>query len=108
MRAFLGTLQWFDLLQRCKLAVYQDVYDFARRNDEWTVVDVPASVITELICGIMLAPYWAFDMTTPHLDLVGATDAAHEFGYGAAIAPLSIEEIRKIARLDTKVWDHVT
>ena len=98
VRAFLGTLQWFDLLQRCKLALYQDVYAFARRDCEWTVTDVPISVTTELICGIVLAPFWAFDMTAPHLDSVGATDASTDFGYGASLAPMSPSKIRRVAR----------
>ena len=47
-------------------------------------------------------------MTAPHLDFVGATDASTDFGYGASIAPMSPSEIRRLARLDTKVGDHVT
>ena len=108
IRAFLGLLQWFDLLQRCKLSLYQDVYSFARRDGEWTVVDVPTSVVNELLCGLMMAPYWAFDMTTPYLNLIGATDVSSVFGYGAAIAPASTDEIRKLARLDAKTGEHVT
>ena len=59
VRAFLGALQWFDLLQRCKLSLYNEVYVFARRRNEWEIIDMPTSALTELICGVVLAPYWA-------------------------------------------------
>jgi hypothetical protein len=105
--AFQGTLQWFDLLQRLKLSMYQEVYGFAKRQPEWDVVDVPTDVLIELVCGVGLAPYWAFDMTVPHLPFLGATDASIEFGYGACVARMGVNKLREIARLDSKVGDHV-
>ena len=108
VRARLGSLQWLDLLQRCKLSLYDTVYAFARQRDEWTVVDVPTSVLQEMVSSIILAPFWDLDMTTPHLPFIGATDASTVFGFGASIAPMSLDEIRKIARLSTKAGDHVT
>jgi hypothetical protein len=87
--------------------LYKNVYNFARRSDEWTKTDVPLNVVVEMLCGVVLAPYWALDMAVPHLPFIGATDASTEFGFGACIAPMGLEQIRSVARLDAKIGDHV-
>ena len=72
------------------------------------MVELPVSVITELICSMVLAPFWAHDMTKAHLPFIGTTDASTVFGYGASVAPQNLNKIREIARLDTKTGDQVT
>ena len=107
VRAFLGTLQWYDLLERTKLAVYDEVYAFAASEPEAERRCVPTSCLCELLCGVVLGPFWGFDMRRPHQPLVVASDASTSFGLGVSVAELDVDRVRELARLDTKAGDHV-
>ncbi len=98
MRAFLGTLQWYDLLERAKLAVYDEVYAFAASEPEKVRRCVPAACLCELLCGVVLKPFWGFDMRRPHQPLVIASDVS--------VAELDVDHVRRLARLDAKADDH--
>ncbi len=107
VRALMGTLQWYDLLERTKLAVYDEVYAFAASEPEKVRRSVPAACLCELLCGVVLGPFWGFDMRRPHQPLVIASDASTSFGLGVSVADLHIDRVRGLARLDTKAGDHV-
>ncbi len=82
VRAFMGALQWYDLLERAKLAVYDEVYGFAAAEPQKERCCVPLSVLGELLCGVVLRPFWGFDMRRSHQPLVVASDASTSFGFG--------------------------
>ena len=107
VRAFLGTLQWYDLLERSKLSVYDDVYGFAASSPEAEQRCVPRTCLTELLCGVVLGPFWGFDMRTPHQPLIVASDASTSFGLGVSVTELPLERVRALSRLDVRTGDHV-
>ena len=106
---YLGVTQWFCLLRRLRLCVFDTIYHFCSgaRARDWKVVECPQSVLTELLVDACLFPFGAIDMTLPFLPFIGATDASTVFGLGATIAPLPISQTRLIARLSTKAGEHV-
>ena len=85
----LGTLQWFDLLNRGKFSFYSAVYRETRDHGDWTTRTLPVDCIRELLASITLSPFWGVDMRLSHLDFVAATDASSEFGIGGCIAKAS-------------------
>jgi len=105
--AFLGSLQWLHLLRRPLLAGLGASYTFAREATDWSRSVMPRSVRAELVGGAVLGLFWEVDMWQPFLPLVGATDASLEFGHGAAVAPLPVEEVEALARLAHKTGEHV-
>ena len=107
VRAFVGTLQWYDLLERTKLAVYDEVYAFAASEPENVRRCVPSTCLCELLCGVVLGPFWGFDMRRPYQPLIVASDASTSFGLGVSVAELGVDHVRRLARLDTKAGDHV-
>ena len=104
---YLGSLQWLHLLRRPLLSGLGAAYDFARDALDWRRVDVPRRVVTELVVGAVLGLYWEVDMCRPFLPLLGATDASLEFGHGAALAELPVEDLLSISRLSDKKGEHV-
>ena len=56
MMHVIGSLQWFDLLERSKLAVYRDVYDFERLPKPDLGRKLPLQVRSELQVSCALGP----------------------------------------------------
>ena len=108
--AHLGAAQWYDLLRRLRLSVFDQVYSFAAgaKAKDWTVQCVATAVIDELLLDAVLSPFGTVDMHRPYLPFLGATDASSSFGHGACVAELPANELRSIARLACKAGDHVT
>ena len=94
----LGVLQWYDLLVRCKLSVYDSIYAFVRRDGEHIEQSIPHQVMSELLMSAFLAVYWSVDITRPFLPLLCASDASTDFGLGGSVVKLPIEQIREMAR----------
>ena len=63
--AFIGVAQWFDLLRRLRLSVFNNVYDFASgcKAKDWLVFDIPPAVFSELLLVTVLAPFGVADMS---------------------------------------------
>ena len=59
---FLGVLQWYDLLFRAKLSVYDHVYQFVRDREDMVRRVVPIPVLRELLVATMLGIFWRFDL----------------------------------------------
>ena len=78
LAGYLGVSQWFCLLRRLRLSVFDGVYSFCSgvKTRDRTVVDCPADVLTELLADAALFCFGAVDMTVAFLPLVGATDAS--------------------------------
>ncbi|CAE7271224.1 UVR8 [Symbiodinium sp. CCMP2592] len=77
----LGVQQWFDLLCRCKLSVYDRVYSFVRDPLDTVRRKVPGQVLFELSVGLVLGVFWRLDLRREFYPLVSATDASTEFGF---------------------------
>ena len=103
----LGTQQWFDLLCRCKLSVYDKVYDFVKDHTDTAPRRVPGTVLFELAVGILLGVFWRLDLQRPFLPLLSATDASTEFGFGGSVARLPEGMIRRLARVSEKQGGYV-
>ena len=102
--AVLGVAQWYDLLRRLRLSVFNRVYDFASgaKARDWSVVDVSVDVISELLLDTILAPFGVADMSLSFLSLVGCTDASTSYGHGGAVAALEPARVKEVARLAVK------
>ena len=103
----LGVQQWYDLLCRCKLAVYDKVYEFVRDEADTAVKTVPKVVLFELCAAVFLGIFWRQDLQRPFLPLLSATDASTEYGFGASVARLPVPMIRRLARVAEKQGAYV-
>jgi hypothetical protein len=103
----MGSLQWFDLLSRSKLSIYNDIYDFAQLSGPSVPRTLPSGARSELLLSIVLAPCWSASLSREHLPFVSATDASTTFGFGACTANVSKEQIREISRFSEKRGDFV-
>jgi hypothetical protein len=102
----LGTLSWFDLLNRGKLSVWDDIYRFVDESSD-EVCALPASVSSELIACMSLSVFWSVDLSRDYLGLLSATDASTEYGFGISVCPVPIEDVRKLSRKAEKRGDYV-
>ncbi|CAE7038342.1 PDE9A [Symbiodinium natans] len=98
VQQLLGALQWFDLLVRPKLSVYSDIYSFTGLPNVNTLMQLPTAVLGELACSIVLGIFWRCDLRRPFLQMLGATDASVEYGFGASILKTSEQYVRQVAR----------
>ena len=55
--AYLGVLQWFDILQRGKFSFYTALYRETRVWDDWEERALPADLLREVLCGVLLGPF---------------------------------------------------
>ena len=108
--AYLGVAQWYDLLRRLRLSVFDRVYDFSSgaKARDWRLTEVPDAVVDELLVDMTLSVFGAVDMQRPFLPFVGATDASTVFGHGAAIAPLPLGVLRRLSTMTCTAGGHVT
>ena len=81
---WLGTHQWYDLLRRPLLSIFEDTYSFVRAEPALKAVPLPVAVRREILLAAVGCLHWNFDLTAPLSNIVGATDASTSFGLGAA------------------------
>ncbi|CAE7254004.1 unnamed protein product [Symbiodinium sp. KB8] len=68
---------------------------------------LPASVMEELLLGLVLGMFWLADLTRQFLPLVAVSDASTEYGFEASIARASVIDVRNLARLAEKRGSYV-
>ena len=73
---------------------------------DWTTVDVPTSMIGELILDRVLALFCKVDMQLLFSLFLGATDASTEYGHGGVVSHADIDTVRHIARMACKAGGH--
>ena len=97
---YLGVAQWFDLLRRLRLSVFDHVYAFSSGAlaKDWTEVIVPSEVIGEILLDMVFALFGKVDMQLPFLPIIAATDASTEYGHGGVVAHASVDDVRRIGR----------
>ena len=106
--AFLGTLQWFDLLERGKFSFYAALYRESADWNDWSPRRMPGEALRELACALILGPFWGVDMALPHLPFVAATDASSEFGIGGCVASMDCNAVSDVARFAERNGAYVT
>jgi len=96
--SYMGVAQWFDLLRRPKLATFERCYNFVGNATDWAPRAVPDAVMQELLVDAVFFVFGSIDMRQSFLPFVAATDASTEFGHGAVVAPLHVDDVRELAR----------
>ena len=99
VHSFLGKLHWNDLLNRCLLSCFADVYEFTQREQTSKVIQLPSSVIGEFALNLAIFPYWNVDLTRGWMDILPVTDASESFGLGLCVADIAPSYAREIASL---------
>ena len=105
--ALLGVMQWLALMARPFLSIFDNVYVFARRPEEKTIIDVPSGVMTELITFALLTPLLVADLTRVFHPLLAASDASPSFGFGASVCPITPSEAVELGSFSDKRGDFV-
>jgi hypothetical protein len=105
--AFIGFIQWFDLLCRPTFSVFDLVYAFVRSEPQGDVAPLSNDVIGELTLALLLAPFWEVDLTRGWSSVLGASDASTDFGFGVCAAKIAPSLSRRIGRAAGRGIRHV-
>ena len=103
-----GTLQWFDLLVRPKLAGYHSVYAFGRITPDDEAQSIPQDVLTEWCLSLLLAPAWIVDLTSLVSTDIIATDASTSFVLVVSHAHVDNATAEAVLSFDDKRGDYIT
>ena len=103
----LGTLQWFDLLNRPKLSVYSLVYKYVQSPRGAEFKGCFGDVMAEIVLGTVLGVYWRTDLTRSFIPMLSASDASTSFGFGVSVAPFPLDLLPAIARWSEKQGAYV-
>ena len=106
--AYIGVAQWYNLLRRLHLSIYDALYDFSsgEKAKDWTSDTLSDAIIGELLIDLILV-FCVVDMALPFLPVVAATDASTVFGHGGVVSNATVSEVMEIARLACKSGGHV-
>jgi len=104
---WLGIHQWYDLLRRPLLSIFEDTYSFVRAEPALKAVPLPVAVRREILLAAVGCLHWNFDLTAPLSNIVGATDASTSFGLGAATIETDTATAWGLARHTARVMDYV-
>ena len=107
LAAFIGFIQWFALLARPTLSVFDLVYAFVRREPQDIVAPLGEGVIAELSLALLLAPFWEVDLSRGWSSVLGASDASTDFGFGVCAAKISPSLSRRIGKAAGRGLRHV-
>lgn len=107
MAQYLGSVQWYDLLCQPKLSCYDEVYGFTRSEPQHAPIDVPSTVLDELLTSVALSAWWSVPLHREFAPFLVATDASTGHGFGGCVADATMDEVRAISRLCAKVGDSV-
>jgi hypothetical protein len=107
VNSLLGKFQWYDLLNRCILSCFHDVYEFVRREPPSSDVQLPSEVVGEIALNLVLFPFWSVDLTRGWIDTLPVTDASEKFGFGLCSAAIPPSLSREIASLPYDSDTHV-
>ena len=90
--SYSGIAQWFDLLRRLRLSVFDHMYGFCSGAlaRDWNLRPIPSEVLGELLLDMVLSLFGKVDMQLPFLPTIGATDASTEFGHGGVVAQADV------------------
>ena len=107
MSALLGHYTWFGLLARPMLSCFAEVYHHTRLEGQHSERALTPRSVAELLAFVTLLPLCEADLQRPWSDLIGATDASVDFGFGACVADCSPDRSRELGRLAERRGDYV-
>ncbi|CAE7942083.1 unnamed protein product [Symbiodinium sp. KB8] len=107
MNRALGVEQWFCLLSRPFFSVFNEVYDFVRREPPREQCTVPPSVCAELSVATFLMPLLGADLTRQFLPFLVASDASPDFGFGVCFMECSKSIAEQVGALAERRGDFV-
>ena len=107
VNALLGVAQWFALMARGMFAVFDEIYEFVRREPQDTPQLIPDSVAHELLVFMLLAPLLVADLTRQFFPALAACDAAPEYGFGVSVCTITDEEAQTLGTYAEKRGDYV-
>ena len=105
--AFLDFVQWFDLLSRPTLSVFDVVYAFVHSEPQDRVAPFSDGVIAELTWALLFAPFWEVDLSRGWSNVLGASDASTDFGFSVCAAKVSPSLSRRIGKAAGRALRHV-
>ena len=97
MAAYVGIINWHNLMNRPLYSCLDAVYTFARSEPQHTARLVGSDVLTELMHNLSLAAFWIIDLCRPWMPCVPATDASGSHGFGFCLAKFSPDAVRAAA-----------
>ena len=105
----MGVTQWFDLLRRLRLCVFNHTYSFSNgeKARDWSRRRLADEVFGELLTDGIIFLVGSVNMRLPIMPFIAATGASTVFGIGGAIADADRDDIRNIARMACKSGGHV-
>lgn len=106
LHSLLGVWEWFALLQRCFFSIYSEVYKFVQRESPHSVT-VPSKVLNELLVTLMLSPLLTASLDRLPLNLLVATDACPDYGFGVSACRCTNSEAARVCRMAEKRGDFV-
>jgi len=106
-QAWLGSAQWFCLLERWLFSCFFASYAFARHEPADCVCDVPLEVGREVQLFVSLAPFLTLPLDREIHPGIIASDATPDFGFGVATVGCTVDEARELCRLAEKRGDFV-
>eukprot|EP00439_Symbiodinium_sp_Y106_P032149 s3415_g3.t2 len=107
LHALLGVWEWFSLLQRSFFSIYSGSYSFVQQQPESESVTVPDIVLNEFLATFLLAPLLSAGLDRVPLDMLIATDASPEFGFGVCTCPCSPAVAASVCRMAERRGDFV-
>ena len=102
VQQILSTLQWYDLIFRAKLSVYQHICGFTNGGQDKRGKNIPSRVLGELVLSALLAIFWSADLRRSLLPLICCSDASSSLGFCGSILKTSDDVVQKLARLALK------
>jgi hypothetical protein len=107
--SYLGVTQWYNLLRRLRLCVFDNTYAFSNgdKAKDWVQQLLSDGVFAELMMDGVFFLFGTVNMRLPFMDFIAATDASTCYGIGGTIAKADAEDIRNIARMACKSGGHV-
>ena len=72
-----------------------------------TVRELPLPVRQKSICGLLLWPAWSFDLIHKYADIVVASDASQDFGFGVSVCKAPCALVISIGRLSERRGEYV-
>ena len=88
-------------------AIFDCVYEYARRESRNVPQRVPDLVIDELLAIAVLAPLLIADLTRLFYPLLVATDTSPSHGFGASVCPITENVAADVWRFSDRRGDFV-
>ena len=89
--------QWFAILARPTFSIFDEIYAFVRDPTD-TPVHVPVVVRRELLLFAAVAPLLSASLARRFSNILVATDAAPEFGFGVSVCHTFSSLVRTLSR----------